>query len=192
MTEEKQKYSYRKKLQAAKLLGKIKPPMTADGEIDVGKTKWLYDVYGVANDTKKGVSDYGEWTALMGDFLMFKCDDALKADEERVIFRAGQLFLPDIALNLILAEGVGEGTYIEFGFRIGVIGDEDSVTNFVYTCEPLMKAAQSSPVENLIRQTAPNILQIEDKSGSDQSTEAKETPDTASKKPAQGQKSKAA
>ena len=190
MSDTVQKYSYRKKLQAAKLIGKIKPPMNAEGEVEVGKTKWLYDVYGVANDTKKGISDYGEWTALMGDFLMFKCDDMLKADEERVIFRAGQLFLPDIALNLILAEGVGEGTYVEFGFRIGVIGDEDSVTNFVYTCQPLMKAAQSSPVENLIRQTAPNVLQIEDKSGTSKPGDQEEPEGV--KKPTQGQKNKAA
>lgn len=95
--------------------------------------------FGTANGTKTGVSDFGEWTALAGQFRGIN----VKTGET---FDSGVCFLPDVALDLIVG-AMGQGS-VDFAFDIGVTLDEDSATGYVYTATPLIQE-ENNPIARL-------------------------------------------
>lgn len=132
------KYELFKKISVKTICGKPKAP-------EPGKVKWLMEVFGVASGIKKGETDKGPWYAFTGAFQAMNMDTGQ-------IARSGVLFLPDVAGNLLLGElDREENKAVEFAFRIGVRGDEDSVTGYVYVAEPLMPVAENDPIELLSR-----------------------------------------
>lgn len=141
---------------SAKLLsgGSIKAPAA-------GETVWLYEVAGLASGTKHGSSNYGDWVAIMGNFI----GKQLTRDDKGVYaygktFRTGQFFLPDVLTNLVLpaTENLGKGDAVEFGFRVGVLGDESSATKYVFVAESLIPVEANDPLTMLAGKAFANAV----------------------------------
>lgn len=126
------------KISVKKILGKIKPPT---------EKTYLMQVFGIANGTKTGTSQYGEYTALTGQFRAIKLDTG-------EVYGGGQCYLPNIALNLVLPAMKGEGTNgVEFAFNIGVYPAENAF-GYEYCCDPLMVTSDTDPLEILQKRLA--------------------------------------
>lgn len=122
---------------------------------DLGATVWLANVVGIARGLKHGTSTYGEWTALLGDFVAVALVGEKTADQ----FRTGQLFLPDVVMNMISAALDGK-TGVEFAFKIGIIaadteGERASATGYEYTADFLTAPKQNDPLQALITAALP-------------------------------------
>ena len=81
----------------------------------IGETVWLVNVVGIARGVKRGESNYGLWEALMGDFVAVP----MVGEKKDKRFRTGQIFLPDVVLNLV-AGALGNNNGVEFAFKIGI------------------------------------------------------------------------
>ena len=116
------------KISVAKVIGKLKVPT---------EKVYIMQVYGIANGSEKGVSTYGEYTKLTGRFRGL---NMVTGDQ----FEAGECFLPDIALNLVL--GALDGTKgVEFAFNIGIY-PANNAYGYEYCCDPLMEASENDPL----------------------------------------------
>lgn len=133
-----------------KMIGAVKKP--AEGE-----TVWLYRVFGVAVSVKEGMTDKGAFTRFRGDFIAQTLVKVGKTEEIRTL-RAEDLYLPQIAEEMAISEGVGDdGKFSEFGMKIGVALDKGkSAPRFV--AEWIVKPSQSSPAERLVKEHAPEML----------------------------------
>ena len=116
------------KISVAKVIGKLKTPT---------EKVYIMQVYGIANGSEKGVSTYGEYTKLTGRFRGL---NMATGDQ----FEAGECFLPEIALNLVL--GALDGTKgVEFAFNIGIY-PANNAYGYEYCCDPLMEASENDPL----------------------------------------------
>lgn len=136
-----------KKLSTPKIMGKR--PRLNDDETE----RDLYQVVGIASGKKTGESDYGQWTALTGNF-------AAQNLETGVQFRSGVAFLPDVALDPILGQLDMGVTAVEFGFTIG-IQEDDTPTGYAYIATPIVEPDESDPLEELASHFA-EVKLIED------------------------------
>lgn len=131
-----------KKISIAKVIGgkpKIASIVKFFDENKTASSMVLARFYGSAVGTKTGVSDFGEWTCLTGQFRAIN-----KTTGES--FDSGICFLPDVALDLVVG-ALGQGS-VDFAFDIGVVLDDDSATGYVYTAIPLMQE-ESNPISRL-------------------------------------------
>jgi len=128
------------KLSVAKCHGKLNMS-------DLPKGPFLR-VIGVARGTKEGVSTYGPWTSLLGDFYAINT----QTGEE---FRSGQCFLPDTANNLVIGALKGSPDGVEFAFDIGVKPSaKEPETKYEYTVAPVIKVQENDQMASLLAQAA--------------------------------------
>ena len=122
-----------------------------------GETIWLYNVIGLANSIKTGESQYGPWRALLGSFVAEAPSAENPGETKR--FRTGQLFLPDVALDLVAPSVAAskKSEQVQFAFRVGVMGDDSAATKYVYVAESLLAPEESDPLEMLMAKTAPQL-----------------------------------
>ena len=121
------------KLSVKKICGKIKKP---EGKV------MLMQVFGIATGTKSDESNFGPWTALLGQFRAVNL-------ESGELFQSGVCFLPNTGLNLITPLLKKDGTDgIEFALNIGVIPAENSV-GYEYYVEPVIESQENDPLEIL-------------------------------------------
>lgn len=139
-----------KKLSAKVLMGNVK---TYTKDLQEGQTVDLFKVIGIARGFRTGTSTYGDFTALTGDFVA----EALVGAKIGQRFRTGQLFLPDVAMNLVAptVEGLGKGEGVELAFNVGIVAAESSNTGYEYTCSFLIEAAPNDPLEALMAKALP-------------------------------------
>lgn len=131
-----------KKLSTAKIYGKI----VARTLPEDGSVKPLYTIIGVAQGVKEGTSDYGDWVGLLGQFEAVNRDTG-----ER--FASANVFLPDVAQDLIVAQLRSGAQNVQFAFTIGARVDDSSTVGYTYTAEPILAPDQKDPLEEL-RQSA--------------------------------------
>lgn len=139
-----------KKISISKILGG-KPSLKAllAYTAETGKADMpLCRIYGAASGTKTGVSDFGEWTALTGQFRGVNTATGETID-------SGVCFLPDVALDLVVGVLV-PGATVEFAFDIAIRADESSATGYIYLATPLVSEAESaiSRLENKLKALA--------------------------------------
>lgn len=134
----------------------VKTVMKARPEIpkEPGEVNYLMELLGIAGSIQNGETDKGPYVKFLGSFQAKN----LKNGE---VFRSGAAFMPDVAGNLVLGALNSGATSVEFGFKIGVVKDDQSATGYVYVAEPMFKAAENDPLELLVKK-APAAL--EDKS----------------------------
>lgn len=125
------------KISMAKVVGKIKKPT---------EKTYLMQVFGIANGIENGTSQYGNWTALKGQFRAVNL-------ESGEMFQAGECFLPNIALNLVQGALTDENKSVEFAFNVGVY-PADNAFGYEYCCDPLMAAAETDPLEIMQKKLA--------------------------------------
>lgn len=141
-----------KKLSVATVYGKIdlKKVINSTAPIPV------MDVYGLAVGTKSGDSNYGEWTALVGQF-------EARNPETGEISGASQLFLPEVALIPIQVAMAGEGAKsVKFAIRLTVKASQNTKPGgspYEYSFEPLLPPTEDDPVASL-RATVADQLKL--------------------------------
>lgn len=152
-----------------------------------GQVNWIAKIAGIASGVKYGESNYGPWVALLGNFIAECQQDAIDAKTGEVLrtqkidsktkkpvivdgqpvmetvkndvrYRTGTMFLPDVALGLILPalESAGKGAQIQFAFRIGVERDDTAATGYIYTAESLIEPEENDPLELLVAKAMDN------------------------------------
>lgn len=122
-------------------------------------------VVGVARGTKTGESTFGPWECLMGDFVFVPA----VGDNAGIKHRSGQLFLPDVALDLVapIASNLERGAQVELAFEITAENDADSATGYVYGCRFLVEPdANSDPLAQLMARALPAPIEtVDEKTG---------------------------
>lgn len=126
-----------KKISAKTIIGTVSPPEKATA---------LYTVIGIANGIKTGMSAYGEWLALTGQFEAVN----LETGEAYV---APQVFLPEPLQGLIAAkvrtpDENGKTPSVQFAVEVG-IKPARSTMGYEYTVRELVDASDSDPLADL-------------------------------------------
>jgi len=138
-----------KKLSAKVLVGQVKSYVK---DLQNGQSVELFRVVGIAHGIKSGISNFGEWTSLMGQFVA----EPLIGDKKGQRFRTGQLFLPDVMLNMIaplVADKANRG--IELAFVVSAIKDDTANNDYFYSGDFLSDPAENDPLEALVAKALP-------------------------------------
>jgi hypothetical protein len=129
-----------KKLSVAKVFGKINAAIISK-QGDGGKLA-IMRVFGSANGIKTGISDFGEWRALTGQFRATN----IQTGE---VFDSAVCFIPDVALDLVCAQLEGGAKAVDFAFDISAVLDETVAVGYSYQASPLIQAEEESPISRL-------------------------------------------
>lgn len=129
-----------KKLSVAKVFGKINAAIISK-QGDGGKLT-IMRVFGSANGIKTGISDFGEWRALTGQFRATN----IQTGE---VFDSAVCFIPDVALDLVCAQLEGGAKAVDFAFDISAVLDETVAVGYSYQASPLIQAEEESPISRL-------------------------------------------
>ena len=133
-----------KKISVAKVFGKINAVIVAKAEngiLEIGR------FFGSASGVKTGVSDFGEWTALTGQFRAIN-------KQTGEVFDSGVCFLPDVALDLIVGQLNGGAQAVDFAFDINAVLDETVQVGYSYRAIPILETSAESPISRLEAQMA--------------------------------------
>lgn len=140
-----------KKLSAKIIMGDIKigQKFILEQGGDKGQVD-LFQIMGNATDTKVGESNFGKWTALIGQFRsvnMFTGE----------VLEAAKVFLPGILEEMILGKMAGQGSEgrgVLFAFTVGIKLDEtpNSAKGYTYYAKPLVHPQADDPFQKLIAQ----------------------------------------
>lgn len=146
-----------RKISARHIVGNVKaiaPRENEDGSIPKDIIP-LYRVFGQANSVKKGESDNGPWTALVGRFEAINIvPDKETGEINGSTFVATQCFLPEPTNSMLADELLREEDgkrvveSIEFAFEVGVKAAKTSI-GYEYTCIPLIERAGADPLAAL-------------------------------------------
>jgi hypothetical protein len=106
----------------------------------------LYNLYGMANGTKQGHTDKGDWLAFRGQF------EAMTEGGE--LYNSGQCFVPQPFEDMLYSQlqesqSKDEKASVQFALRVYLVAPKPgkpSATGYEYRCEPLIEAAPSSPM----------------------------------------------
>lgn len=141
-----------KKLSTKVLVGNVKSYLK---DLQKGQVCDLFRVVGLARGTRSGSSNCGDFTALTGDFVA----EAVTGDKAGQRFRTGQLFLPDVALGLIvpIVDNLGKGDSVELAFMVGITPDDDSATGYIYVASFLQEPSANDPMEALLAKAMPAL-----------------------------------
>jgi len=99
-------------------------------------------VVGLAVGVKSGISDLGDWTALIGDFGVTN----LETGEE---FRGSTLYMPDVAQVPIEVQIKAGAQSVQFALEIIAKGDDNSPVGFSYAVEQLVEP-ENDPIARMM------------------------------------------
>lgn len=167
-----------KKLSVATVYGKIdvKKLVNAPGE-----RLELFTVLGLAVGQKTGISSYGDWTALLGQFEATNL-------ETGETFSGPSLFLPSVALTSLQVAMMAEGSRgVEFAIKVCAVlskSNKPGAAAYEYTWEPLIPPDANDPVTRL----KARLLALSDQSGETEGKPAAETSAAPAAKAGRGAK----
>ncbi len=108
----------------------------------------LFTVIGIAQGVQTGTTDYGEWTALKGQFEATN-------KETGEVFQAPKCFLPDPLNGMIAAtlqetdeEGNRVNSSVQFAVEVGV-KPADTATGYEYTTKEIVESNEADPLAAL-------------------------------------------
>jgi len=114
----------------------------ANGRLYMGR------LLGVATGTKTGTSQYGEWTALLGDFCR------ISPDGEQT--RAPLAFAPDLVMMPIVSQLATTGGAIDVAVDVYACVDTNSPCGFSYRAQLVIpETAENSPLARLMAAASP-------------------------------------
>lgn len=166
-----------KKLSVGKLVGNVKAVLP-DNVKDTSSIT-LARLVGIARGSKTGESQFGMWTSLTGDFVF----EPLMGANAGKRFRSGQLFMPDVALDLVLplVDGLGKGEGVEVAFALTVRRDETSQIGYSYGAQFLMEPQENDPIMGLLDKAMPALPSPEGDTETGETADAPEAPAKGSK-----------
>jgi hypothetical protein len=107
----------------------------------------LFRVIGRAVGTKKGNSDYGQYTSFTGDFRA----TILETGE---VVRSSKIFLPEMITGMLESSLVNATAGADFAFDIGVT-EANTPTGYQYTVTSLLATTDDNdPLANLLASVA--------------------------------------
>lgn len=114
----------------------------ASGRLYMGR------LVGIATGTKTGVSQYGEWTALIGDFALIQPDGTM--------VRAPMAFAPDLVLMPVVSALAANGGSVDVAVDVYACADTKSPCGFSYRAQSAVpETAESSPLVRLMATATP-------------------------------------
>lgn len=122
----------------------IKAPLIHTLVIENGGRVYSGRLVGIANGTKTGVSEFGEWTCLVGSFQF--------TDRFGVASRAVQAFGPDVVISPVVAALESGAVNVNVAVDVYAVRDEKSPVGFVYTCASAIEESASDPLQLLLAQ----------------------------------------
>jgi len=150
------------KMSAKAIVGAIKPLLPRDAEKNIIKDQivMLYTVFGIARGVKKGESTFGPWVSFSGSF------EAVDTNGE--VYNSSNLFLPEVAENLLLPVVMDEKNEsgVAFSFAIGAKASDSSV-GYEYVVKTLQELAADDPLaamraklaDKLPKPVAPKVIE---------------------------------
>lgn len=138
-------------------------------KMENGESLPILAVLGSASGLKTGESQFGTWVKLTGTFGAV---DLINEDAEA--FRSANLFLPDIALDMVVGalQAIESGS-VNLGFELSVIADDTVNIGYRYGVRELMPLAENDPLVMLGNQIAQYALPAPEKNNGEENTSAK-------------------
>lgn len=149
-----------KKLSMKSLVGDVKALLRVNSRVDAkgepiplaeGDVLWLGRVVGIGKGLKTGESNFGPWTAILGDFQVVGYEGTGKGKT----FRTGQIFLPEVIENMVapVVGNLDKGSTMAFAFDVGIKANKESVTGYEYTAAFVKEPEDSDPLALLVKDT---------------------------------------
>lgn len=112
-----------------------------------GVTLDLANIAGVARGVKTGVSGFGEWNALTGDFLAINTETGIE-------FRSATLILPSIAQDIVINALKNADNGVDLAFTIYASPDKDPSgkirgKGYKFGARPLMQPKEADELARL-------------------------------------------
>lgn len=151
-----------------KMLKKLTPKtVMGDAIKKPEKPTYLFTIYGVANRVRKGESQYGPWTMLMGTF---------EATRDGVRYVSNECSLPEplhgMICDAVATEGAGE---VQFAVNVILTpNDRPGGTGYEYFAESVVEATEND-ILSALREQVSTKLKLVAPSKVDDTTEAKPT-----------------
>lgn len=124
----------KKKLSPKTVVGDIKK-MVKDGTIKSGQA--IYRAMGIADSFRSGETNYGPWTAFLGDF---EYTNMLTGE----VFRGSQAFFDATFTEALMNKmRAADGQAIEFALECSVDISDDYPTGFAYVARPILDGAHN-------------------------------------------------
>lgn len=127
-----------KKISAKVIVGDVKKLCKSQED---GTVIDLANFYGRATGFKTGASDFGNWTAFLGNFEAVN----LETGEE---FQARQMFLVE-PLQGMLLDQLAESESVDFACTLSVVVNEKLPTGYEYRVTPITELKRSDELESL-------------------------------------------
>jgi hypothetical protein len=110
----------------------------------------LFNVGGSVTGTKTGLTNFGEFTAFLGQFGAIRISDGM-------VYRSPQMFLPSIAEAFVKPTvEAAEGQPVEFAFIIGIkpMKKPDDSESYEYTVKPIAAPETVDPLAGMMNKLA--------------------------------------
>lgn len=106
-----------------------------------GENTPLYTVIGIATGIKTGISTYGDWACLTGQF---RATNMITGE----LFQGSHMFLPDVAHDMAAVALSSDGVEsIEIAFEIGAaLTDAEDGAGYEYSVRPLIETQEADPL----------------------------------------------
>ncbi len=100
---------------------------------------------GIATGTKSGVSQYGDWTSLIGSFQF--------TSPEGETVRAVQAFGPDLVIQPVVAQLASGSQSVTVAVDVFAVPSDKSPTGWNYVCSTAIEETESDPLALLMAKT---------------------------------------
>jgi len=121
----------------------MKAPAVLVALTEAGGRLYSGRLVGIATGTKSGVTEYGEWTALIGQFQF--------TDRFGAATRAVQAFGPDIVILPAVAALNGGAQSINVAVDVYAVADAKSPVGWSYTCASAIEESETDPLALLLK-----------------------------------------
>lgn len=106
----------------------------------------LFTVFGIANGTKHGETQYGDWQALTGVFEAVRASDGKR-------FQSGTCFLPGAVGTMLIgglkaAQESNPDASVSFAILVGIKFSEVAI-GYEFTTKNIVKLEQADPLADL-------------------------------------------
>lgn len=120
----------------------MKAPAVLVAITEAGGRLYSGRLVGIASGIKSGVTEYGEWTALIGQFQF--------TDRFGTVTRAVQAFGPDIVILPVVAALQSGAKSVNIAADVFGVADEKSPVGWSYTCSSAIEESDSDPLALLL------------------------------------------
>lgn len=120
----------------------MKAPAVLVAITEAGGRLYSGRLVGIASGIKEGVTEYGQWTALIGQFQF--------TDRFGIVTRAVQAFGPDIVIMPAVAALQSGAKSVNIAVDVFGVADDKSPVGWSYTCGSAITESETDPLALLL------------------------------------------